>query len=166
MLGAVILPAANKTKVRRALRRIPPRGRRRLHWHHEDDRERIATLQLIMDQGTGLLAYRWSPAPTRTHETIRGHLLTELAADLAARDVIDLVIESRQEHNDARDRNVLAQAQSKNRAPSNMNYDHQNPSDEPLLWLPDALAGAVLSQTRRDGPYATFVEAVTLKNLA
>jgi hypothetical protein len=153
VLAAVLVPDEAKNALRRELRRVPPGGRRRLHWHHEANRERFATLRLAAAHAAGLLAYRWSPAPSRTHETIRGQLLTTLAAEIAKRRALELVIEGRQERNDHADRTVLAQAQRDGDVPWTLSYGHRTPLEEPLLWLPDALAGAALSGARGDTRY-------------
>ena len=54
-----------------------------------------------------------------------------------------LVFETRQEHNDAKDRRAILRAQKAQVAPNNLSYVFQAPEAEPLLWLADAAAGAV-----------------------
>lgn len=54
-----------------------------------------------------------------------------------------MVIESRQEHNDRKDRREILGAQRAGVASEGLRYRHARPKDEPLLWLPDALAGAI-----------------------
>jgi hypothetical protein len=61
------------------------------------------------------------------------------------------VLESRQDHNDARDRQVIGSRRPV--ADASLDYRHEGPRQEPLLWLADALAGAVMSEIRKDGRY-------------
>ena len=66
--------------------------------------------------------------------------------DLREVDVDELVFESREPHNDLKDRRTLLQAQQAQAAPKVRGYSFSWPHDEPLLWLPDAAAGAITLQ--------------------
>ena len=79
--------------------------------------------------------------------------MTTLAAEVVKRQALELVIEGRQERNDHADRNVLAQAQREGDVPWTLSYGHRTPLEEPLMWLSDALAGAVFSRVRGDTRY-------------
>lgn len=86
-----------------------------------------------------LVAYVHRPALRRDHESIRAMLLATLLSDLAKNEVIELLIESRQRSGVVSDE---------------LDYRHTGPRQEPLLWLADALAGAVTTaQSRKDGSY-------------
>lgn len=54
-----------------------------------------------------------------------------------------LVIKSRQEHNDRKDRREILGAQRAGVAEPDLVYRHGQPKLEPPLWLPDAIAGAI-----------------------
>ncbi|HWF57113.1 MAG TPA: hypothetical protein VG520_02035 [Candidatus Dormibacteraeota bacterium] len=160
VLGCVVLPADDKAQVRRAARKAIPAGRT-FHWTKERPEVRHAMLQVIADHATHLLAYSHRPVVRREHEGARAELLNALLDDLSAANVRELVLESRQDHNDARDRQVIGSRSQ--RGDASLDYRHEGPRQEPLLWLADALAGAVMSQIRKDN---RFIAALPADRLA
>jgi hypothetical protein len=150
VLGCVVLPVEAKARVRRATRRAIPAGRT-FHWTKERPEVRHGMLQVLADDASYLFAYSHRPVVRREHEWTRAHLLNALLDDLEAANVAEVVLESRQAHNDARDRQVIGAHQQKEN--SILDYRHDGPRQEPLLWLADALAGAVMSQIRKDNRY-------------
>lgn len=141
VLVAVLLPDDRRAAVRSAAQRIVPR-RRRFHFHDEEVREKRAMMQLIADEALEAYAVVASPCPTRQRETIRQRLLTELAVMVASRPAVELTIESRDSRNDRFDRSTLIQARRDGRVADDLAYVHRRPTEEPLLWLADGLAGA------------------------
>jgi hypothetical protein len=53
------------------------------------------------------------------------------------------VSESRQEHNDRKDRREVLSAQQTGVASKGLIYRHGRPQEEPMLWVADAIVGAV-----------------------
>jgi hypothetical protein len=151
VLAAVLLEDSAKAAARRAARRVPVIRGRRCHWHKEEDREQFAMLKALERHSAGALAYVATPARGRDQEAIRQGLLFQLAGDAARRDAVDLTIESRQHRNDQRDSSTLIKARRE--LSIELAYAHATPSEEPLLWMADAIAGAVLAQARKDGRY-------------
>jgi len=141
VLVAVLIADDRRAVVRSAAQRVVPR-RRRFHFHDEEDREKRAMLQLVADEALEAHAVIASPCPPREREAIRQRLLTELAVAVASRPAVELTIESRDIHNDRLDRMTLIQARRGGLIPEDMAYVHRRPTDEPLLWLADGLAGA------------------------
>ena len=64
---------------------------------------------------------------------------------------LDLTIESRQHRNDQRDSSTLIRARQQHSI--ELAYAHATPTEESLLWMADAIAGAVLADERKDGRY-------------
>ena len=110
---------------------------------------RLAVLRLLGEATAASFAYRVSPAPSRHNESARQRCLNAFIEDLPAIRASEVVIESRQALNDHRDRRVFQDAHLAGRLASRVHYGHQAPGAEPLLWLADALAGAVLADSRR-----------------
>lgn len=160
----VTIGDAGKAAARRAARRVPPVRGRRFHWHKEDERERLAMLQVIAAHAAGCIAYIATPASSRAREAIRQRCLGDVARTLAeSTTTLDLVIESRQHRNDQHDASTLVTLRQSLPAATELAYAHQLPSGEPLLWLADALAGAVLALARRDSHYVTALPAGLLE---
>lgn len=138
--------------VRDALSRVTPRGRR-FHWRTEQDAERRAMLALLAELPAGSLrAYVAAPCPPRRAERCRRKCLEQLLVDDPA--TRSLVIESREPHNDAKDRSFIAAMIRAGACPAGLEYRHSRPHDEPLLWLADAVAGIVsaAASSERPGP--------------
>lgn len=79
----------------------------------------------------------------RKSEQARVRCLWNVLSHLRDRGVRTVVLESRQEHNDRKDRREILAAQRAGVATPGLVYCHGRPKEEPLLWLPDAVVGAV-----------------------
>lgn len=111
---------------------------RPLHWHKEGPRIREAAVDHIEAHaaGTRILAQRAGrQAQTRTRAT----LLSELVTELAGVGVGHLIIESRGQREDGRDRATILDCFRNQTAPA-FTYDWRTKA-ESSLWYPDALAG-------------------------
>jgi hypothetical protein len=171
LLACVVIPDDSRASIRRKVRRAAVGSH--FHWKDERDDARLRMLRLASDQAAQLIVLACRPTLRREHERARAQLLTDLLEELAPTAALDLLIESRQHVNDLKDRRVIAATIAAARISPELNYGHTGPNQEPLLWLPDALAGAAMAQVRGDGRYlATFPAGLftmrmdTLKNAA
>lgn len=138
VLACVVVAPENLRATRAELRRMLLPGQRRLHFHHESPRRRRELLGRLAKLDVTARVYE-----LRARErTARPALLALLVNDLDSLGVTQLVFESRQGL-DHLDRQVIAAAQRQGHAPATMSYEHKLPHEEPLLWLPDAVAWAV-----------------------
>ena len=119
-------------------------GRTRpIHWHKEGPIIREATLSLIEHHViTGTALARRSSRIGQV--TARSALMSELVVDLASYGVDHMIIESRGELEDGRDRSVILDCLHE-LAISSPTYDWRTKA-EPLLSYPDALAGITREQ--------------------
>ncbi len=76
------------------------------------------------------------PVKRADHERCRAELLDRLLRDLSQVGPVDLLIESRQAHNDQRDRHAIAAAQNCGLARDDISYTHGDPRTEPLRRQP------------------------------
>ncbi len=113
---------------------------RPFHWHREGPTTRHAAIKLIATHAiaTRILARR---AGRHAQTATRATLLIELATDLANEGVGHVVIESRGQREDGRDRSVILNC-FRERTDAIFSYDWRTKA-EPLLWYPDAMAGVV-----------------------
>ena len=145
LLTAVVVPDDRQDEIRQALRRRVAPGQQRWHFRTESTASRRRFLRTIAELGQlGITAstYCCPTASQRKSERSRARLVWNLVGDLAQRDVHALVLESRQDHNDRKDRREIHWAVSAGVASAKLVYVHGLPVQEPLLWLPDAIAGA------------------------
>jgi hypothetical protein len=62
--------------------------------------------------------------------------------DLGQIGIEQVVFESRGSHNDSKDALTIGQSKRAGGASTALSYEFVRPHAEPLLWIPDALAGA------------------------
>lgn len=153
LLAAVIVPDAHAVDVEHALRFLVALGQRRFHWRDESASRQKTFLATVADLDrleVVALAYCRETPSQKKLEQARVRCLWSLLADLSDRQVSTLVIESRQERNDRKDRREILRAQEAGVAARDLIYRHGRPKEEALLWLPDAMAGAVGLKIARD----------------
>lgn len=144
---ATVVIAGDPDRARQAARSVLLGRQARYHWHGENEAQRRRMLDVIIDLPVTAIAYAGRPvAPTKSERArarCLDRLLWDLATDPALAQVTGLVLESRQEHNDRKDRKIIAAAQRSHRAPDDLRCRHERPDAEPLRWFPTAVAGAV-----------------------
>jgi hypothetical protein len=164
VMAAVVVPPPQAADVRATLVAGLRRGAARYHWRDEDDAGRIGMMRRLHALGLcGVVTT--APAPdVRNLERARRQALLRLLWELDQRGVRDLVLESRGERRDGDDRRSVVQAQRARWAPAGVRYAFGQPRREPLLWLPDAVAGAAARAVADgDGTYlAALGDLVTV----
>ncbi|MEU4388988.1 hypothetical protein [Promicromonospora sp. NPDC023805] len=89
-----------------------------------------------------------SPVDPRKQERARRQCLERLVFELGNMDVSQVWLESRTQSLNERDRRMFAALHAKHAMPVELHIDFALPTDEPMLWVADAVAGAV-GQARR-----------------
>ena len=125
---------------------------RRFHWHREGPTTRTAAVKLVATHtiATTILAQR---AGRHAQTAARAEVLTHLVAELINEGVGHVIIESRGQREDGRDRSVILNC-FRERTVAAFSYDWRTKA-EPLLWYPDAIAG-VVREHLTDGQSAGF----------
>lgn len=120
---------------RQALRGLLLPGQRRLHFATESDRRRRLILSRLSELASASVVYL---AEHRDQPAARAAILERAAKELHGDGVTGLTIESRsgQDHND---RAVIYQALGPDPV---LAYRHMTAAEEPMLWVPDAIAWA------------------------
>lgn len=139
---ASVVPLTADIDPREAARNLLLPGQRRLHWHDEDERRRAALLGRLGQLNLDCRTYRCPLGPGQREQRARALCLNALVWDLWHEAVDSVVIESRGEHDDRRDRSTIMAAQKARRASPSVAYRFERPSVEPMLWWADVVAGA------------------------
>lgn len=151
LVAAVTVRADAEEDLREHLRRAVPGRVRRLHWR--DDRPAVRRRGLAVMRGgelAGLTLYRMD-VPRGRQERARQHALWNLVAHLRARDVDDVILEARERGQNRKDERTLKSISQASVSAADFRYAFSRPLDEPLLWLPDYLAGAYGEAVRAGG---------------
>ena len=150
VLAAVVFGEAQAARL--DIQHLTADRTRPFHWYREGPKTRDAAVKLIATHATAtaVLARR---AGRHAQVATRATLLAELAADLANKGVGHVLIESRGQREDGRDRSVILNFFRERTAPA-FSYDWRTKA-EPLLWYPDAMAG-LAREHLADGRSAGF----------
>ncbi|MGE9784388.1 MULTISPECIES: hypothetical protein [Janibacter] len=141
-LGAAILDMDDYDTCRRTLLALPRSGPK-LHWHDADDPRRrkiMAAVEGLPAQHVVVIA---TPTDPRRPERARAKCLERMLHELEGYGVTRLVMETRAPSLNARDLKVIERLRGAKRIPSSVRLEFGLPSEEPLLWLPDQVLGAV-----------------------
>lgn len=141
VLAAVVVPPDRAAEVRAALRAAVPPGLRRYHWRDERPASRAAMAGIVAGLRLDALVVTARPVERTRQERARRQCLRRLVWELDRRRLSDVVLESRG-HRDADDRSMIAYALRAGWGSRELRYGFARPTDEPLLWLPDVVAGA------------------------
>jgi hypothetical protein len=140
VLAAVLLDDERCDAIRERMRTLLLPRQQRLHWRDETHSRRRRILETIVElEAFGIVI---SHRGAHRQDRARALCLRALLWELWAADARALVIESRQARNDQKDRRTIVAAQKVGEASPDLRYSFRGPKDEPLLWLPDAIAGA------------------------
>jgi hypothetical protein len=142
VLASVVVPSEGAEDVRHALRDALRPRRRRFHWRDEEDGDRQAMAKLAAELQLASVVAVSTPMDRRRPERARRVCMTRLLWELGERGVHDMLFESRQ-HRDRDDRSHILSAQKAGHAHQALRYAFAGALEEPLLWLPDLVAGAV-----------------------
>jgi hypothetical protein len=142
VLAATVVGDDQAVGLREALRGLVPRPSARFHWHEERQAKRLAMCDLLVAHNVRHVVAVASPLDPQRQERARRLCLTAIAWELHERGVHRLQLESRN-NRDADDRRFLLGEQRVDRVPAALQYEFGRPRQEPLLWAPDAVAGAV-----------------------
>lgn len=147
LMVAVVVASSDVLDVQARLRELLPAGVRRLHFRDDKPSVRRHHLEVLAAwAGAGRLealeAHAMIATARREHAA-RERCLSALAGALGQRGVGELVIESRQEHQDQRDSRTLLACREHGVVGRDLQWRFGRPISEPLLWPPDLLAGVL-----------------------
>ncbi len=143
VLAAVVVPSSRALDIRAQLRSHVLPGGSRFHWHDEGQDRRAKFLQVFCGFSLPAVVAVAAPMDPKRQERGRRKCLEQLLWALEASGVRDVLLESRQERRDQSDRAAISAAQRAQKVPHGLRYAFGAPASEPLLWLPDVVAGVV-----------------------
>lgn len=132
IVAAALITSDDVTAARRAMRDLRIGKQQRIHFKDEDDSRKKQIITAVLSVSAGCRIY-----VCRTRRSAREHCLTCMVPDLVDLGVGRLVLE-RDESTEQLDKRILYAQLRK--AGSSMNYQHDSPHREPMLWAPDAVA--------------------------
>lgn len=169
LLAAAVAPLDEEQldEFRTRLRSLVRHARGRLHWNREEERDMVAITAAIADMPLTNIVVTATRLDPRKQERARRKCLEQLLHRLAIDHVEHVWLESRDPIGNRRDLAMVASMRTTHVLPASIRVDHARPFDEPLLWLPDSVAGAVAAA--HDGkphyraPLAHMLEEITIE---
>lgn len=143
VLAFTFVDLALLERTRAALRSLPRDASDRFHWYTERHKDRLALIDALSELGVTATVVYQTPSPARKQEQARARCMAVGLHDLAAAGAVRLVLERRQDRLNQRDERTIAAGRRDGLVSASVPFTFERPGDEPLLWLPDALAGAV-----------------------
>lgn len=134
-MAAVLVHSRDIKQVTQETKAALPEGRRRAHFSTEGRRVR----QQLIKAYSRLDVRSWlrRPPAGRTGEQARQRCLHALLKEFKVTGVHSVALDSRADR-DVLDRRYISRVMSNGQAPTDLRYEHRQPTDEPLLGLPDA----------------------------
>ncbi|WP_067071844.1 hypothetical protein [Carbonactinospora thermoautotrophica] len=157
LLAAVVVDDADVEHARTAMRALQV-GTGKLHWHTEGPERRLKIVSEVAALGH-LSVVVVGHGVGRRQERGRRKCLEVLLPELATLGVARAVFETRAAY-DRQDQAMIAACRSKGLIDRAFRVEFgfpAGPAGEPLLWLADAVCGAVLAERRGDGTYAMLL---------
>lgn len=142
LIGAAIITADDCEALRKELRPLRMPGQVKLHWTDESAGRRRKITKAIAELGSMHVVVTHLSGKQRKTERHRRKCLETLYYELGEADVLDITLERRSDAQDKQDRAHIVGLQSQGWNPG-LRISHCRGGDDPLLWIPDAVLGAV-----------------------
>lgn len=152
LLAATLADPAECDAIRDALRELLIGRNSRLHWRYELPAHRRRVIDAVSRLRVNHVVVVGVPFNPRKQERARRLCMEVLAAELVARGATRVWIESRKQVQDQRDARMFDALRDKKVIGPGLRLGFAKPSGEPMLWLPDAIAGVVGSSQRGESP--------------
>jgi len=142
LLAAAVADPSSCEPIRQSLRNLVPNGDERLHWHDADELLQGKVAEAIAGLDCCNLVVVGVRADHRQQERARRKCMEQLVFRLKQIGVSQIWIESRTQSLNAKDKRMFDALRSRRFVGSATRFDFAYPRDEPMLWIPDAVAGA------------------------
>ena len=162
-LAAVVAETAAVASIRDMLQALTEEKVVRLHWVAESAKRRDLIAQAIAGLDIAAIVAVGSPVDRQKQERARRCVLERLLYELDLLGVTQVWLESRAPSQDRRDRRLVDSARGKGLISREREVDFAQPLQEAMLWLPDAVAGAVTAANLGESRWLlTFSEVATV----
>lgn len=143
LLAAVVADPGGCDVVREGLTSLLLKGALRLHWRDETEIRRCKIAALIGSHDLAHVVVVGAPINHRRQERARAQCLERLLYELDQLGVSEVWLETRHFALNERDLKLVEALRGKRSVSVGIRVEFARPKDEPMLWVPDAVAGAV-----------------------
>jgi hypothetical protein len=144
LIGAALIPADKCDTLRDAIRPLLLPGQIKLHWTDESESRRRTIIAHLCELEPMNVVIAHLSARQKKTERFRRKCLGDFYSEMVEMGVNDVTLESRSPQQDKRDRAHIVGLQNSG-LPKSVRITHLRGGDEPLLWIADAVLGAINS---------------------
>lgn len=141
-------------------------GQAKLHWRNEDDSRRRKIVTAVANCRIASMVIIGTPLAKSKQERGRALCMERLLYELDGLGVDRVYLESRTKTLNARDMTTVVRLRGVNAISSLLRVEIENPSEEPMLWIPDIVVGAVKAARSGQEEYlsrfAPYVEQIEI----
>ena len=143
LMAAVVVEVARCEEIRQVLRSLLYKRQERLHWRDEEAPRRTKIAEALGGLDVAATVVIGTPLAKKKQERARRKCLETLLPHLEQMGVTQVVMEQRTPTLVAKDQRMVVAIRGKQLIGSGLRVDTARPKEEPMLWLPDAVAGAL-----------------------
>lgn len=144
VLAAAIGDPTACDPVRADLRGLLRTGQRRLHWRDEDDKRRTQLAEAVGKLDMTAVVVIGAPVDNSRQERARRKCMEVLLPYLDQQlQVVQVWMETRTKSLNRGDHKMVVALRGRRLLTSQIRVDMSRPLEEPMLWVPDIVAGAV-----------------------
>lgn len=164
LICAAIAPMAETEAIRERLRPLLRPGQRKLHWTDAGSADRRKIVETIAALEPMNVVVTHLSEAQRKEERFRRKCLELLYFELVGTEVFDLTLECRTRAQDKNDRAHIVALQGSHGLDRRMRIAHVRGEAEPMLWIADAVLGAINDVHRGEPGYLRVLEHTIVLN--
>ncbi|WP_147138928.1 DUF3800 domain-containing protein [Stackebrandtia albiflava] len=151
IMAAALVEDEDAESVRHLVSKLKPKRHKKLHWNEEPSDSRLMIATTLSNCRLVHVVVVRTGVPGDRPERRRRHCLERLAYELHLFGITSITAEARDGASNRRELEYLNRMRSAQRISSALRLHHVPGPGEPLLWIADAVAGAVGISRRPDG---------------
>lgn len=161
IFAGILLAPSRVGRARDAITALRRPTEKKVHWRDDADKRHVEVIQCIAALPIhGLVVARVGPLSDRA-ERRRRKCLEAFLNELQNLGCRELTLESRGQHLDRNDMDLLNGLRAQKRLSSGLRVAHRGGPTEPLLWIADAVAGAYVAHRTGNPKYFAQIEELT-----
>ncbi|GAA1936275.1 hypothetical protein GCM10009797_32300 [Nocardioides hwasunensis] len=161
ILAAAICDTTAQDEIRAEMEVLRLKGQNKLHWHDEDHKRRQVIIERVAQLPLMHLVVVRDQMPDARAERRRRLCMQRLLFELDQLEVATVTFESRGPADDRRDIDMVGAMRAEQTITSQLRIEHQKGPLDPLLWVPDAVCGALTADRVGDSTYFAEITAHT-----
>lgn len=143
LVGVAVLDKSIESEVNEALQAALPTGAKRLHWNKDGASVRSKVIDIIAEYTHHCRVYLSYFDDRKRIDKAREACLMHMYSDMGGKPYGEIILDQRTKHQDTRDLVLWTNQCVRLNLPHPPAVRHDGTATEPLLWLADAVAGAV-----------------------